>query len=126
MSDESVIEVTSDEAGEPAPERPHAAEDGEPVIGGAAPAAASAQPSEQEQELAERLRAALRTTAGDLPSEAIAGETLDEVAANFAAARPPQSPGADGTPAVPAGAPGRLGPPQLTAFEKIRERLARR
>ena len=126
MSDEPVIEATNDEAGEPTPERPHAAEDGEPVIGGAAPADAGAQPSAQEQELAERLRAALRTTAGDLPSEAIAGETLDEVAANFAAARPPQGPGSDGAPAVPAGAPGRLGPPQMIAFEKIREGLARR
>ena len=126
MSAEPVIEPILSETEEATPAIPATDESREPVIGGTDQAPAVDAPGQQERGLAERLRAGLLATAGDLPPEAVSGETLDEVAASFAAARPPQGLGQDRATAVPAGAPGRLGLRQMTAFEKIREGLARR
>lgn len=97
-------------------------ENDEPVIGAFVEAPPPLGPAADAQ--VARLKAALAATVEGMDPDAIAGQTLEDVVASFAALRAArEQPG----PAlqVPAGAPGRLTPGPLTPFEKIRQGLAR-
>ncbi len=110
MSEESVI--SDEDTGE------HGED--EPVIGGPAPDAPEGDATEAD--LAELLRQTLLAAHDDLSPEDLAGETAEDVRERYLAARAERE--AKGTP-VPAGAPGRFAPAPASAFEKIREGLAR-
>lgn len=80
-------------------------------------------------ELLQRVRAALLASDPDVEPGLVAGETLEEIEASFAAAREfvarlRQRVEARAT-VIPAGAPGRTPPGAVTAFEKIRAGLRR-
>ncbi|MXY88345.1 MAG: hypothetical protein F4Y92_05770 [Dehalococcoidia bacterium] len=108
----------------------------EPVIGGeSAPEestdgeneAVTPETDASEAELAELLRETLLAAHDDLAAEDLEGETPAEVRERYVAARArfeQQAREAAKAP-VPAGAPGRFAPAPGTAFEKIREGLAR-
>ena len=123
MSDEPATTEIGPESAETTPATADAGVSSEPMIGATATDEVKVP---DEDDLAERLRAALLATDDDLDPDTLSGDTFDEVVASFAAARAPQDPTPEPAPPVPAGAPGRLAPLRLTAFEKIREGLARR
>ena len=97
----------------------------EPIIG--EPADEPADGDGGSGDLAVLLRETLLATHDDLSPEDLAGESAEEVREHYVAARARlerESAEAQGTP-VPAGAPGRFAPAPESAFEKIREGLAR-
>jgi hypothetical protein len=97
----------------------------DPVIGGEQPiATANEQPRPAAGLDLARLKAALAATVPGMDASLIDGDSLEAVAASFAALRdatwPKPTP-----PAIPAGAPGRRQLQPATPFEKIREGLTR-
>lgn len=79
--------------------------------------------------LLDRVRELMLASEPAIAPELLAGETLEELEASFAAARETvrrvrEAVQREG-PAVPAGAPGRTPPAPLSAFEKIRAGLSR-
>ncbi len=113
MSEEPVIGAESTEG--PA----------EPVIGEPPPEPVEVEVVEPD--LAGLLRETLLAAHADLSPEDLAGESAEEVRERYVAALARlerESAEARGTP-VPAGAPGRFAPAPESAFEKIREGLAR-
>ncbi len=111
MSEEPVI------GGESAPEEPTDGETG----------AVTPQADASEAELAGLLRETLLAAHDDLAAEDLEGATAGEVRDRYVAARERLGREADDAreAPVPAGAPGRFAPAPGTAFEKIREGLAR-
>ncbi len=92
------------------------------IIGGFVAGVAGEGGSGQDAALLARLKSALAATVPGLDPALITGNTLGEVEHSFeglkALARPPAA-------AVPAGAPGRVASPPLSAFDKIRDGLTR-
>ncbi len=109
--------VIGGEGGEPVETASEVAR-GAPPTGAAADDSASASAHTAERDLAERLRAALLAADGDIAPEELAGERAGEVHERYVAARARRK-------QVPVGAPGRLAQAPGSAFEKIREGLAR-
>jgi hypothetical protein len=92
---------------------------------------ALAERNEQHRVTLERLRQALLATDPAIDPEMVTGDTLDEVEANFAAARATVERIRDAVrqeraSSIPTGAPGRHTPAPKTALEKIRAGLAAR
>ena len=118
MSEEPVIgaEGANDSGGEGADE---------PVIGETDEGAPQGEADNASP--ANLLREALLAAHDDLTADDLAGESAEEVRERYVAARERiarEEREARGAP-VPAGAPGRFAPEPASAFEKIREGLAR-
>jgi hypothetical protein len=99
--------------------------DDEPIIGGQALEDEAESVRAERDAAIERLRTALAASLPGTAPELIAGSTVADLEASYEAVRAAAATRQAQAPAIPAGAPGRLPPPPLSAFEKIRAGVGR-